>query len=98
MRGSGLVSGGYNEWRPKLRGEAKQVEIGGHHADHRVVFAVEPDGATDQRSIGTKAALPKLVAEDNDMVAARLVFAVGEVATKLRGNIENGEIIGSDSG
>src|SRR6267154_1911039 len=93
VRGSGLVCCGQNERRPELGGEAEQAELWGHHTDYCVVFPVEPDGAADQRGIGTEPALPEFVAEDSDMVAARLVFTVGEGPAELRGDAEHAEVI-----
>src|SRR5712675_55687 len=96
VRGGGLVCCGQNERRPELGGEAEQAEVWGHHADHSVVFAIKADVAANQRSIGTEPALPEFVAEDSDMVAARLVFTIGEGTAELGGDTEHAEVIWRD--
>ena len=77
-----------------MRREAEQTETLRHDADHYVVFPVQSKSTADERTVGTEAPVPKLVAKYDDVVASGLVFAGFERAPELRCDTENAEIIG----
>ena len=79
-----------------MRRETQQTETRGHYTNNGVVFAIQPDGVANERSIGSEAALPDLVAENDDMIPAGLVFAGFEGATELRRDTQHAEIVGRD--
>ena len=94
----GLIGCGHFEGRPQLRGKSGQMEARRHDADDGVIFAIEADGAADQRSVRYELPLPEFVAEDHDAVAARLNFLVIEGSAELGRNAEHAEIIWRNSG
>src|SRR5690349_842815 len=49
-----------------------------HYSDHYVIGATESEGLTNKRGIRSETAAPKRVADQNDLVAARLIFVFTE--------------------
>ena len=52
-----------------------------HHADDGVALAVERDCLTQRIANGGKAAFPKVVTDEYDLIATRLFFFCGEDAS-----------------
>ena len=73
------------------------MESGGEHAHDDVGMTVEEDGATENVGVGSEAAFPKLVGEEDNLVAAGLTFLVEEGAAKLRLRAEHGEKTGGNA-
>jgi len=65
-----------------------------HHADDSDAFAIQPQRAPDDIGIASKAAHPKAVGQDDDVVTTRLIFFGGESASKGRRHAERRKEIG----
>jgi hypothetical protein len=72
------------------------VEAGWHHAHDLARLAVEGDRAADRAGIAAEAALPERVAQQDDPVASRPVFAVFERAPEGGSAAQHGEQVGRD--
>src|SRR2546422_10379971 len=70
--------------RPDVLPTTVARTIGSQHTDYSVGLIVEMDGAADDVAVGTEAALPDSVAQDDNLLFARLVL-VGRKRTAKRG-------------
>ena len=71
------------------------VEPGGQHADDFVRFAVDAKRAADDVGSAAEAVLPATLADDEDAIVAREIFARQEIAAELRLDAQGGEEIGA---
>ncbi len=66
-------------------------EAGGQDADDAVRFSVEADEAIEDAGVGTEAALPELVGDDDDGGRAGAVLRGEEIAAEGGGDAKHGE-------
>src|SRR2546422_11142233 len=79
--------------RPDVLPTTVARTIGSQHTDYSVGLIVEMDGAADDVAVGTEAALPDSVAQDDNLLFARLVL-VGRKRTAKRGPfLKNVEVV-----
>jgi hypothetical protein len=63
---------------PELLRVGGEVELAGHHADHRVGHAVERDVATDHAWVGAESSGPEAMAQHHDAIVAGPVLVPPE--------------------
>ena len=71
----------------------REIESGGHYANHGITFAVECDRFADNRAIAAEATLPKCIAQNGDVVS-RFIFAPQKCAAEQRLHTKQREQIG----
>src|SRR5271156_550667 len=81
---------------PKLGIAVGKLETARHHANHIVLFVVEPKLLADDLRIAAKPAQEKSLAQDHHARRSRHIVGSAEVAAKSRASAENGEKIRGD--
>ena len=76
---------------PEVDVARRERKPGRHHADHRPLASVEPNGATDRVAVAGEEPQPEAVADHDDAITTRLVFARREPAAQGRAHAQHGE-------
>ena len=74
---------------PELCIRIRELKLGRHDADDRIVRAVELDVSADERRLGAKNALPQVVAQQDDAIPAGYLLVLGEIAAVKRFDAEH---------
>src|SRR6516162_3260938 len=75
----------------KIRRTARELKIGGQHADHRVTIVVQRDVLSCNVSIGPEPLLPNAVAQNRHVVVPRPVLLGKKIAAQREANSQEME-------
>src|SRR5580658_6029491 len=81
---------------PKLGIAVGKLETARHHADHIVLYVVEPELLADDLRIAAKPAQKESLAQDHHARRSRHIVGGAEIATERGASAENGKKIRGD--
>src|SRR5579859_1126037 len=85
------------EWNPQIR-RNWELHAFAHHADDRERPSVDADTLAKDSRVGAEVALPQAVAQDDNLIAASLIFAGGKCPAQGGFDTEGGKKVSGDCG